>query len=139
MNDWLFYNDIHERNIFPLSPFNRWESCFIRRLHGENILGSFWRKLQNVYFKVDMETTKGKTNPQKEGTDGVKNIIKAWAKVLIDYWDDSIPSESNEKEVEPHLAHVREIFEKYPLIESFYKETDASEKETDSPTSSGGN
>lgn len=144
IDEWLYGNkddkpekdDKLEKEIFPLSPFNSWESCFIRRLHGDNLLSVFWRNLQNIYFDIDIgapgegeETTCG-AQAVIRTISGVENVIKAWAKILINYWDDSLSILDKKNGGETNLSPVQEILKTYPLIKPFYKETGAPKKMT---------
>jgi len=51
------------------------ESCFIRRLHGDNLMSIFWQDLENAYFKKGL----------MDWSAGL--ILYRWKKLLSQYWD----------------------------------------------------
>ena len=66
----------HEENrIKPMEVDGNWGSCFIRRLHGENLMSIFIQKLENAYFKKNLE----------EWTAVL--ILKEWKEHLSEYWN----------------------------------------------------
>ncbi|MCK4760614.1 MAG: hypothetical protein KAW12_00345 [Candidatus Aminicenantes bacterium] len=62
-----------ESRISPMEN-DDWESSFIRRLHGENLMSIFWQDLDNAYYKKKL----------KEWTAGL--ILYRWKKLLSKYW-----------------------------------------------------
>jgi len=64
-----------ENRINPMEKNEDWETCFIRRIHGDNLMSVFWQKLENAYFKKKLE----------DWTMG--SILYYWKKLLSRYWD----------------------------------------------------
>lgn len=91
IHKWLYGTREDEERIFPYSTGTSWETCFIRRLHGKNLLNQFWRKLENVYFDAEYD--------EKKRID-VKRVITKWYEVLNHYWSSgNARSDSNIDEV----------------------------------------
>jgi hypothetical protein len=95
LETWLKKVNSSKRILPMLSETgeDNWEKCFIRRLHGENLMGVFWQDLENIYY-------------QKRALHkwDLHLILSDWFSVLADYWKDCkawIPDNSestNQKE-----------------------------------------
>jgi hypothetical protein len=63
-----------ENRIMPMETDEDWESCFIRRLHGDDLMGKFWQDLENSYFKKNL----------KDWTAIL--VLSQWKTILNQYW-----------------------------------------------------
>jgi hypothetical protein len=52
-----------------------WESCYMRRLHGESLLGYFWQEVERVYLKGDLYEW------------SAASALSAWCGTLLNYWN----------------------------------------------------
>ena len=61
-----------------------WKSCFFRRIHGNQIMGDLWNKIEAVRFDVveNGHGEMGKPNPREE----MYPVLKAWLRIVIEYW-----------------------------------------------------
>ncbi|MEM9554471.1 MAG: hypothetical protein AAGC60_09440 [Acidobacteriota bacterium] len=97
--DWL--EDCWDDVVFPLPAGELhigWGDCFIRRVHGEYILGSLWPRLDAAYLEKQpgLDAGKGKKRQKgtkgKEGNEGQKNrwqawhAANAWSSYILQYW-----------------------------------------------------
>ena len=114
--DWLTMHQ--EEVIFPMpagETWIGWKDCFIRRIHGEYILGSLWLRLNSAYIEeqtrydcqkraasrsITEDDMVGEPEPQIEellkdrGADRYDSRYKwtaavaagAWSDILLDYW-----------------------------------------------------
>lgn len=84
--DWLDAFDPEKYRIEPMSFLNTpsdlnttnredWKACFVRRIHGENIMSLFWEDLEN-YAVGELSND----------WDSLKALHK-WCAVLAKYWD----------------------------------------------------
>lgn len=63
-----------ENRIEPVKGNEDWESCFIRRLHGDSMLGIFWQYLQNACFKKNLNDWTAIL------------MLSQWKTILSQYW-----------------------------------------------------
>ena len=84
--EWLDAFEPNEFRIEPMAAIDTtkdlhqtsredWKACFVRRIHGENIMSLFWEDLENF----DIGELKG-------GWDSYDALLK-WCRVLAKYWD----------------------------------------------------
>lgn len=99
IENWLDHENL-DKEIKPMVEDENWETCFIRRLHGESIISEFWIDLDNVYFKIpwenlnpeDIEHTNDQDNKKRQQkrvenqVGAVKKVIEEWVSVLKNYW-----------------------------------------------------
>ncbi|MCP5108253.1 MAG: hypothetical protein GY950_33010, partial [bacterium] len=97
--------------IFPLAGED-WETCFVRRLHGEYLLSDFWRNLENVYFDI-LPLKEGKSKSDRIKT--IRTVIRGWGSVLGDYWADE--NSDNGKDV----YWVRAVLMQCPIFEKLLR------------------
>lgn len=70
-----------ENRLYPMGGEKKekesgnWESSFIRRLHGENLMSIFIQKLENAYFKKNLNDWTAVL------------ILDQWKELLGQYWD----------------------------------------------------
>jgi hypothetical protein len=77
--------DDGDREIHPLGK--QWETCFIRRLHGECLLSDLWRNLENVYFNIQVpEEGRASDGNDSKGLQTVLEVMKGWGEALGNYW-----------------------------------------------------
>ncbi len=112
INGWLYPGEKEkrkdEKKIYPLSS-TTWETCFVRRLHGKNLLNQFWRKLENVYFDVESPGPPKGNSGGKAG-EQVRRLIDSWKKVLESYWGSRKANPDDNNEV------VKNFFESCPFF-----------------------
>jgi hypothetical protein len=119
LENWLDTQLPEKRHISPLyskgNEKERWEACFIRRLHGESIISEFWRDLENVYFDIQPLYRMVKINNEKktEITVDVEKVIKGWVSALIVYWKGDTSNGDN------NSSRVQEVLKKCPILELF--------------------
>jgi hypothetical protein len=65
-----------DKKFHPYIEIWKWEACFTRRLHGENLIGIFFKDLENSYFEKQLSNWTA------------KDIFDRWLIVLEDYWKD---------------------------------------------------
>ena len=71
--------------IYPLPAgevWIGWRDCFMRRIHGEYILGSLWPRLRSAYLE-DQET--GKTS-SKDFLWTTTIAAEVWSDLILEYW-----------------------------------------------------
>jgi hypothetical protein len=52
-----------------------WESCYTRRIHGETVLGDFWKHIESAYFEKHLDEW------------NAHDILCHWLRVLMDFFD----------------------------------------------------
>lgn len=116
-NLWLQVYPLGKGDVLPGNDEARWDACFIRRLHGDNILSDFWRKLENVYFKKAFPGGDGDRETITVTTDigaDVKNIIDEWGNVVKNYWDYTPGKDDRQKIV--YSSPIQEILLECPFF-----------------------
>lgn len=110
--------------LYPLRKSENWETCFIRRLHGENLLSDLWRNLDNVYFEIqDMYEPEDEDKEKKEEKAiiiknlniDVETVIEKWVTVLSDYWD-CRTNKTNEDDKKNNTFMVQEVLMECPIL-----------------------
>lgn len=96
---WL--DQCSEDRIFPLPAADvwiGWRECFVRRIHGEYILGSLWPRLNSAYLEKHVrneacqELARGRGGrPEKPSDDSEGPWTAAlaaaiWSDTLLEYW-----------------------------------------------------
>lgn len=89
--DKFSYNGEWNR-IFPIGSKKGtevkpdWKKCFVRRMHGESIMSTFFQNLDKAYFE---EVT--------EESLTAKIVLERWCNVLGDYWEGCMGNSNNIK------------------------------------------
>lgn len=62
-----------------------WDSCYLRRLHGDNLLGTFWPALHAPFFQEDRKL---KGEDKKDTGEGLnaRLALEKWCRILLRYW-----------------------------------------------------
>lgn len=89
-----------EKRIEPMGENENWESCFIRRLHGDSLMSDFLQDLQNACFKKNLNNWTAVL------------ILSQWKTILTDYWGNCGP--------------IKELLESCPIWLDFDKEDKSS-------------
>lgn len=78
---WLKSVNPKKIRISPMESSGNWEKdwkkCFIRRMHGENIMSTLWQDLENCYFRKSASGW------------NAKDILDSWQETFEAYWEDS--------------------------------------------------
>ncbi len=75
----LWLEDCREHRVLPYPAGDRWvdwSGCFLRRVHGEYILGGLWPRLNAVYLAKEHQSSKADSNA----------VVRAWCEVILEYW-----------------------------------------------------
>lgn len=70
-----------------------WRKCFIRRLHGNNLLSNFWKNLEDVAFKDLYFKTLKKSNSNEKKIYDPERVLREWVYVLLEYWNEQSSKE----------------------------------------------
>ncbi len=86
-----------ERSRLVFDDGADWEGSFIRRLHGESLIGDFWHRMNSIYLERPAEGW------------SAAEVLHRWVGQLLAYWGpENAPAES-----------PRDFFEKCPILEPF--------------------
>lgn len=97
---WLRWNFHHV--IYPMPAGNvwmGWRECFMRRLHGEAILGSLWPRLESGYVedqttRLDLckeELSSSFEKSKKTNRWTAVTACEVWSEHLLEYWKGCAP------------------------------------------------
>lgn len=86
----------------------RWRRCFLRRLHGDDLLGSFWPDLEATYLE----------KPANKDDDTVATVLTKWTRELIRYWSSHRDLGDEESASSERLA-IAELLESCPILAPF--------------------
>lgn len=80
---WI--KDCSELRILPYPGgplWMGWKDCFLRRVHGEYILGALWPRLNSMYLEEQSEVQ------EADGTYAwtARTAARSWSDVVLDYW-----------------------------------------------------
>jgi hypothetical protein len=132
IENWLEEIEKSKESIYPLLKTKNWETCFIRRLHGESIISEFWRELENVYFKIPwknlnpeesehtdyQEKEKWQQEKVEKQVKAVKKVIEEWVSVLKNYWCGE--SKKNQcSDMKDNSAFVWKVLMECPILKPF--------------------
>lgn len=82
-----------------------WRDCFSRRLHGEDLLGTFWRDLGARYFQ----------KPTSKEEETAATVLGKWTHELLDYWS-CARGVGGDPRAKPAII---ELLEDCPILEPF--------------------
>jgi hypothetical protein len=88
----------------------KWKKCFTRRLHGENLLSTFFEDIEGVYYYRDK-------NEQKEiGSWNLYHILSNWFSVLTDYWNTGNKKKGKENNGKQQLEGIGKLMMSCPVF-----------------------
>ena len=107
-----------EKEIEKADADTSFNSCFIRRLHGSNILGEFWTKLEKVY----LERTSASNSPGEPSADlesrpelNAWMALERWCRVLEEFWKSCSARPGNEQ-AGSEVNHVNHMIRTCPWL-----------------------
>lgn len=117
---WLDNIQKKGRWIYPMKS-KGWETCFVSRLHGENLLNLLFQNLEYTYYKKPGVEKNEKEVVHQTEYKVVKEVVNKWCSVLTRYWNyQQCPEEAGRADEEArNVCWVGDLLMKCPIVRDF--------------------